>query len=520
MSSSALSRRLALRWGAVTLGSAAVGSAALGSVALSACSRGSANESSSEISPFDDEVRAAEQARFHSGRTVERNLTAAPARVSLGAREVDTWSYGAEAVGPELRISKGDRLNVLLQNDLPTETSVHWHGITIRNDMDGVPPVTQERIQPGAEFTYDFVAPDHGTYWYHSHSGLQADRGLFGALVVEDPNDRTGADEDVVIVIDDWLDGLGTTPDAVLRALSPDVQGGHHGHGGAPPEVDDAEIDSAAELLASGHGNSEALGGMATHITYPLHLINGRPVEDPFVVSATAGTRLRLRVINAGAETPYRFSVAGHEMTVVSADGQDVAYTAGDEILIAPAQRYDVLVTVQSGSWPIAAKVEGKSGGVACLLRTPDSVAVVDLTSPAVLSGSGGRLVLESELRPSGALEQRAPDRAYSVDLIQAGDRYLWGMAGADAGRLRMKQGERIRIVMNNDTDMWHPMHTHGHTFSVPSYGGLRRDTVIVLPRTQMAIDFDADNPGRWMFHCHNAYHFEAGMTADLHYVR
>ena len=162
------------------------------------------------------------------------------------------------------------------------------------------PPVTQERIQPGAEFTYDFVAPDHGTYWYHSHSGLQADRGLFGALVVEDPNDRTGADEDVVIVIDDWLDGLGTTPDAVLRALSPDVQGGHHGHGGAPPEVDDAEIDSAAELLASGHGNSEALGGMATHITYPLHLINGRPVEDPFVVSATAGTRLRLRVINAG----------------------------------------------------------------------------------------------------------------------------------------------------------------------------------------------------------------------------
>lgn len=197
MSSSALSRRLALRWGAVTFGSAA-----LGSVALSACSRSGANEVSSEISPFDDEVRAAEQSRFRSGRTVERNLTAAPARVNLGGRHVDTWSYGAEAVGPEIRISKGDRLNLRLQNDLSSETSVHWHGIAIRNDMDGVPPITQERIQPGAEFTYDFVAPDHGTYWYHSHSGLQADRGLFGALVVEDPNDRTGADEDVVIVID------------------------------------------------------------------------------------------------------------------------------------------------------------------------------------------------------------------------------------------------------------------------------------------------------------------------------
>lgn len=515
MSSSALSRRLALRWGAVTFGSAA-----LGSVALSACSRGAANEVSSEISPFDDEVRAAEQSRFRSGRTVERNLTAAPARVNLGGRHVDTWSYGAEAVGPEIRISKGDRLNLRLQNDLSSETSVHWHGIAIRNDMDGVPPITQERIQPGAEFTYDFVAPDHGTYWYHSHSGLQADRGLFGALVVEDPNGRTGADEDVVIVIDDWLDGLGTTPDAVLRALSPEVPGGHHGHGGPPPEIDEAEIDSAAQLLEDGHGSSTALGGMATHITYPLHLINGRPAEDPFVVSAPAGTRLRLRVINAGAETPYRFSVAGHELTVVSADGQDVSYAVGDEILIAPAQRYDVLVTVQSGSWPIAAKVEGKTGGAACLLRTPDSVASVDLTSPAVLSVSSGRLLLESVLRPFGALEHQVPDREYSVDLIQAGDRYVWGMAGADAGRLIMKQGERIRIVMNNNTDMWHPMHTHGHTFSVPSYGGLRRDTVISLPRTQLAIDFDADNPGRWMFHCHNAYHFEAGMTADLHYVR
>lgn len=307
--------------------------------------------------------------------------------MNLGGRHVDTWSYGAEAVGPEIRISKGDRLNLRLQNDLSSETSVHWHGIAIRNDMDGVPPITQERIQPGAEFTYDFVAPDHGTYWYHSHSGLQADRGLFGALVVEDPNDRTGADEDVVIVIDDWLDGLGTTPDAVLRALSPEVQGGHHGHGGPPPEIDEAEIDSAAQLLEDGHGSSTALGGMATHITYPLHLINGRPAEDPFVVSAPAGTRLRLRVINAGAETPYRFSVAGHELTVVSADGQDVSYAVGDEILIAPAQRYDVLVTVQSGSWPIAAKVEGKTGGAACLLRTPDSVAFDEESRMSVRTG-------------------------------------------------------------------------------------------------------------------------------------
>ena len=93
-------------------------------------------------------------------------------------------------------------------------------------------------------------------------------------------------------------------------------------------------------------------------------------------------------------------------------------------------------------------------------------------------------------------------------------------MAGPDAGKLVMKQGERIRITMNNTSSMWHPMHTHGHTFAVPEYGGLRRDTVNVLPGSSLAIEFDADNPGEWMFHCHNAYHFEAGMTANLMYIR
>jgi FtsP/CotA-like multicopper oxidase with cupredoxin domain len=103
-------------------------------------------------------------------------------------------------------------------NSLSSDTSIHWHGIRIRNDMDGVPPVTQEAIVPGSTFDYSFVAPDPGTYWYHSHSGLQADRGLFGALIVEDPHDDSGADADAVLVLDDWVDGLGTTPDAIMAA--------------------------------------------------------------------------------------------------------------------------------------------------------------------------------------------------------------------------------------------------------------------------------------------------------------
>ncbi len=234
------------------------------------------------------------------------------------------------------------------------------------------------------------------------------------------------------------------------------------------------------------------------------------------------GQRLRMRIINAAAETPYRFAVAGHELTVVAVDGFDVRPAVADTVIVGMAQRIDVLVTVRSGVWPVVAKVEGRDGYASTVLRTPDAVPLSNPDVGGVVPELSGRLVLESELRPVDAarLEERTPDRDYRVELIQAGDRYVWGMAGADAGKLVMKQGERVRITMTNSSSMWHPMHTHGHTFAVPAYGGLRRDTVNVLPGTELAIEFDADNPGEWMFHCHNAYHFEAGMTANLRYIR
>jgi FtsP/CotA-like multicopper oxidase with cupredoxin domain len=209
-------------------------------------------------------------------------------------------------------------------------------------------------------------------------------------------------------------------------------------------------------------------------------------------------------------------------MTIVATDGYDVEPTPADTIIVGMAQRYDVLVTVKSGTWPVVAKVEGRDGYASTVLRSTDALALANPDVGGNLSELAGRLVTESELRPteSARLETKTPDRDYHIELIQAGDRYVWGMAGADAGKLVMKQGERVRITMKNTSTMWHPMHTHGHTFAVPDYGGLRRDTVNVLPGTELAIEFDADNPGEWMFHCHNAYHFEAGMTANLRYVR
>lgn len=526
------SRRGFLRLGMLGAGAAGVGALGLSGCAPGATSAGPSGATGSGydyILSTDPEVAAAEAKRAASGRTASFALAAAPALVDLAGRQVQTWSFGGNAVAPELRLGKGDRMQVAVTNGLVQETTVHWHGIRIRNDMDGAAPTTQDAIAPGGAFAYDFIAADPGTYWYHSHSGLQADRGLFGALIVEDPDDRSGADADAVLVLDDWIDGLGVTPDALLMALNPALSGHMHGSGAtasptpgaAPDPVVEAEMAVARELLDQGHGDSDPLGGMTQHIAYPLHLINGRPPEDPLAIEAVPGQRLRLRIINAAAETPYRFAVAGHELTIVAVDGYDIEPQTADTVILGMAQRMDVLITVQSGAWPVVAKVEGRDGHAATVLRTADAVPLSG-TLPSALAEHDRRLILEGELRPAAStrLETRAPDRDYRVELIQAGDRYAWGMAGEDAGKLVMKSGERIRITMSNTTTMWHPMHTHGHTFAVPSYGGLRRDTVISLPGTELAIEFDADNPGEWMFHCHNAYHFEAGMTANLRYIR
>ena len=524
------SRRGVLRLGALGVGAWGLGSLGLG---LTGCApqtpAPAAGSGYDFILPHDPEVAAAEAARTSSGRTAAFSLAAGAAVVDLAGRKVTTWAYGGEAVAPVLRASRGDRMQVAVTNALPEETTLHWHGIRIRNDMDGAAPTTQDPVAAnGGTFDYDFVVPDPGTHWYHSHSGLQADRGLFGALIVEDPDDRTGADADAVIVIDDWVDGLGTTPDAVLAALNPALAGAHGGHGAraaqtaSPAPTPDGEaLAVAAELVSQGHGDSAALGGMTQHISYPLHLINGRPPEDPAVIDAVAGQRLRLRVINAAAETPYRLAVGGHELTVVAVDGFDTLPQKADTVIVGMAQRVDVIVTVRSGAWPVVASVEGRPGHAATILKTSDAMPFSG-PLPARLDEHSRHLVTESELRPaeSGVLDTRTPDRDYRVELIQAGDRYAWGIAGDDAGALVMKQGERIRITMTNSTPMWHPMHTHGHTFAIPGYGGLRRDTVISLPGSQLAIEFDADNPGEWMFHCHNAYHFEAGMTTNLRYIR
>ena len=205
---------------------------------------------------------------------VTARLTAQPVTLDLGGQTVSTWAYGDTAPGPLLRVDAGDVLRVDVANQLPDATSVHWHGLALRNDMDGVPGLTQDPIAAGETFRYEFTAPHPGTYFYHPHSGVQLDRGLYGVLVVDDPQEPGEYDAEWIVVLDDWVDGTGRTPDQVLSDLQQaggdDSMGGMHDMGGMGMEGMD-------------HGQMGA-GGMAA-MSREMVMENGEYSDRAFIDS-------------------------------------------------------------------------------------------------------------------------------------------------------------------------------------------------------------------------------------------
>lgn len=456
------------------------------------------------IGPHSDEVRGAELLRRAPGqRVVTKRLTAQPTTVDLGSRTVETWTYGDSVPGPVVRTAAGDLLRVEVTNNLPSETSVHWHGLALSNDMDGVPGVTQDPIPAGGAFTYEFTTPDPGTYFFHPHTGVQLDRGLYGVLVVDDPAEPGDYDQEWIVVLDDWIDGTGQTPDQVLAGLVSMSGMGHGsmGHGGM------------------GEGMNSPLLGGAGDVDYPHYLINGRTPQAPATLSGKPGQRARLRIINAGSDTAFRVALGGHRLTITHSDGFPVDPVTTDALLIGMGERYDVIVDLADGVFPLVASAEGKTGAGLALVRTAAGTAPAAVVWVPEL---GRRVVLGSDLaaEDSARLDRRAVDQR--LDLVLAGGMmpYRWTINGASFPRtepLDIEPGERVRLRLRNRSMMFHPMHLHGHTFGLVD-GGARKDTVIVRPMQSLEVDLDADNPGQWALHCHNIYHAEAGMMAVLSY--
>ncbi|MER7927470.1 multicopper oxidase family protein [Streptomyces sp. NPDC096057] len=521
-----------------------------GAGVLAACSSGAGSGGGNAlVSPTASAVTAADMRRKATGRRTKVTLTAAPAMIDLGAGVMPkTWAFGGRTPGKEVRLSAGDTLVAELSNQLPnkTTTSIHWHGIALRNDMDGVPPAVQTAVRAGSTFTYSFIAPDPGTYFFHPHVGVQLDRGLYAPLIVEDPKEPLSYDDEWVVLLDDWLDGVTGTPDDAFAELKRgmadmgDMGGMDMGGDPSPSSSDpgmgdmggmdmggstspsDSHGDMSKKFMLTG-ATSKLLGGDAGDVKYPHHLINGRVAADPDVYSGKPGKKVRLRIINAGSDTAYRVALGGHKLTITHTDGFPVRHQEVDALLVGMGERYDVLVTLGDGVFPLVALAEGKDANGLALVRTGSGSKPPATVRPTEL---GGMIMSASQLQAADdvRLKSAKTDVTHRIKLTGNMMKYDWSINGTpfdmndpEAHPILIEEGQRVRLDFVNTTEMWHPMHLHGHTYQLGTTGP-RKDTAIVLPKKTMSVLLDADNPGQWMLHCHNAYHGEAGMMANVAY--
>lgn len=493
-------------------------------------------------------------------RIQEISLEARLAKVEIApGRRVSVWTYNGKFPGPEIRVKEGERLRVKMKNNLPEETSIHWHGIHQKgtNDMDGVPGVTQQPIPVGGEMVYDFTVHQPGTYFYHSHSGLDIERGLYAPLIVEPKVETLSYDREYLLVLDDWLDG---SPDLAFEQLQEGIspadglQGGSSKKspiGGAMGMKPRGEpVGPGRRGPKSGHGGgpsgmrgpkggpmNRGGGGFCqnTDIRYSSYLINGRSPEAAPEFKVTRGERVRFRTINASGATVFRVAIAGHKLTVTHSDGFPVRPVTVDSFEISPGERYDFLITADNpGVWPMAAVSSGESERAArAILHYTDAQATSTPPLGAMPEELNGKLLKLADLMSPADLDfpmvQERPDRTIDLSFRQDRHAYEWKVVGDRGGHgpFGIHAGERVRVRMSSGMGwgIWHPMHLHGHSFRVIN----RRDTQhapvkdTVLLRSMMhgrsEFEFLANNPGDWLFHCHHAYHLEAGMACVFKYV-
>lgn len=405
-----------------------------------------------------------------------RDVTASPGPSTTNP----VWGYADEYVGPELRVGEGDVVEIVLENRLPEVTTTHWHGVPLQNAYDGVPHVTQTPVDPQSSFTYRFRADPAGTYFYHSHVGLQLDRALHGPLVVEESDPHVAYDREYVVVLDDYL--------------------------GQPPEP----------LSGRGGGGMGGMMGGDERPPYRGVLANGRLPADPPVLDVREGERVRFRFVNAASATEFRTRLAGHRVSVSHKDGRPVEPVAVDEFVFGPGERYDAVVEFSNpGAWQMrAAPVGGEEAPARVDVRYDGRDG-----APRAPDWRSGRRLQYGDLHGTEALVSGTPDRVYDLTLSRASDSYTWlidGQAYPNADPLDVREGEHVRFRLTNHSPVPHPMHLHGHFFRV---GDARMDTVRVPGHMgRVDVDFRADNPGNWLFHCHNLYHLESGMARVVRY--
>ena len=512
-------------------------------------------------------------------RGTEFDLVLAETPVNFTGRPRMATTINGSIPGPTLRWREGDTVTIRVTNRMAHTTSIHWHGMLVPYQMDGVPGLSFTGIAPGKTFVYRFQVRQSGTFWYHSHSGMQEQTGMYGAIVIDPAQPRSvQPDSDHVVVLSDWIDA---DPMRVLAKLKADSGFDNYHEPTAVDFFEDvrrnglrAALDKRAmwQQMRMSWGDLSDLSGAT--LTY---LANGTTPAGNWTGLVRPGKVARLRFINGAGDTFYDVRIPGLKLTVVSTDGQEVEPVSVDEFRFGPGETYDVLVRPTEDAYTIFAQSMDRTGYARGTLAAqaglsapvpqmdprqhltmgdmmgdmssmsgmdmggspaarhapteygPGVDARVDhprtsLDDPGVgLRDNGRRVLTLAELHTvGGPLDAREPGRTLEFHLTGNMQRYTWSIDGVsfgDSTPVLFHHGERLRVRLVNDTMMTHPMHMHGMWTEVEDADGkflVRKHTVPVQPAQQVSYRVSADAVGRWAWHCHLMMHMDAGMFREI----
>jgi FtsP/CotA-like multicopper oxidase with cupredoxin domain len=420
-----------------------------------------------------------------------------------------------------LTLDPGQRFAVHLANQAGEASIIHWHGQTPPVRQDGVADTGLESlIADGSSAGYDFV-PRAGTHWMHSHHGLQEQRLMAAPLIVRSVEDARLDAQEVVVLLHDFSF---RDPAEIFAGL-----GGKEMQMGGARMPDDAGMAHHTHMRHDGMAGGGKTGMVMdlNDVAYDAYLANERTLADPQVVRAERNGRVRLRLINGASSTAFWINLGALAGEVIAVDGDAVQPVAVRWFPLAEAQRVDLLLRLppDGGTFPIMAQREGDRARTGIIIATPDAT-VTQLAEMAERPAPAVDLSLERQLTALAPLPDRPADIVHRVTLDGQMMPYRWTINGksfAERVPLEVAEGQRVEIEVVNMTGMAHPMHLHGHHFQVigldgTAVRGAMRDTVLVPAQGRIRIAFDADNPGRWLFHCHNLYHMQAGMMTEVAY--
>lgn len=541
--------------------------------------------------------------------------------VNYTGKKVQAMTFNGSIPGPTLEFNEGEFAIINVTNKMDVETSVHWHGLILPNFYDGVPYLNTPPIKPGETQQYKFALKQSGTYWYHSHTGLQEQRGVYGSIQINPKETDLEYDKDLVLVLSDWMD---ENPKSQLTNLK---------RGNEWYLIKKNQIQSWDKVISRG-----AVGAKLKMMWYRMpdmaildnyydyFFINGQPEQN--YTAFKPGEKVRIRFVNAAAATYFWLTFGGEDPLLVAADGLDVVPIKKNKTLIGVAETYDFIVTIpESGKLEIRATSQDGSGQASAYLGTGEILNAPDVATPDLIKQMqemmsmdmkmgapaakinpskndsiekmkkyamkmGGMKMKDKKTQMDGMqkdkdsirtthdgmahkdmkmddskmqmddgmkmgyiipqdkvignnmktggnpkfnynylkapetteFEDGKPVREMLFNLTGNMNRYVWSINGvplSETDKIKIKQGEVVRITLNNMTMMHHPMHLHGHFFRVLNENGERsplKHTVNVAPMQKVVIEFDANESGDWFFHCHILYHVNSGMARIFSY--